>query len=165
MTANAYRRLDATYDINAWATPQWLFDELNAKFHFDLDVCADDYNHKCELYFSKEQNGLLQAWRGYRCWNNPPYDEVDQWLAKAWLEASENGVFSCNLVKADTSTAWFHRWYKVVEDRPEIARIRFLKRIQFVPPPGYVPPINPKTGKPKGSGSPNMGHCLFLFNS
>ena len=40
-----------------WATPQDLFDELNNEFHFDIDVCADESNHKCDKYYSKEQDG------------------------------------------------------------------------------------------------------------
>ncbi len=47
-----------------WATPQKFFDELNSEFHFDLDPCADETNHKTEKYFTKEQNGLLQDWGG-----------------------------------------------------------------------------------------------------
>ena len=35
-----------------WATPQDLFDELNAEFAFTLDVCAEEYNAKCERYFT-----------------------------------------------------------------------------------------------------------------
>ena len=40
-----------------WATPQDLFDSLDAEFHFDLDPCADDENHKCEKYFSGRRAG------------------------------------------------------------------------------------------------------------
>ena len=47
-----------------WATPQWLFDELDAEFHFDLDPCATDENHKCEVYFTKETDGLQKNWGG-----------------------------------------------------------------------------------------------------
>ena len=47
-----------------WSTPQDVFDELNAEFHFDLDPCATDENHKCENYFTKEQDGLKQNWGG-----------------------------------------------------------------------------------------------------
>ena len=41
-----------------WETPQDFFDKLNAEFHFDLDVCADESNHKCDTYYTKEQDGL-----------------------------------------------------------------------------------------------------------
>lgn len=55
-----------------WATPQDLFDELNAEFHFEVDVCALPENAKCEKYFSPEHDGLKQHWNGV-CWCNPPY--------------------------------------------------------------------------------------------
>lgn len=47
-----------------WATPQELFDSLNSEFNFDLDVCANASNHKCEDYFTIEDNGLVQNWGG-----------------------------------------------------------------------------------------------------
>lgn len=47
-----------------WATPDDLFKELDKEFNFNLDPCADEYNHKCDKYFTKEQNGLLQSWGG-----------------------------------------------------------------------------------------------------
>ena len=58
--------LDVMYSskTDQWATPQDFFDGLNAEFGFDLDPCADDQNHKCERYFTREQNGLLQDWGG-----------------------------------------------------------------------------------------------------
>ena len=49
-----------------WSTPQEFFDKLNNEFGFTLDPCADDNNHKCEKYFTKEQDGLSQHWGGRR---------------------------------------------------------------------------------------------------
>ena len=43
-----------------WETPQALFEKLDNEFHFDLDPAADDKNHKCTRYFTKQQDGLLQ---------------------------------------------------------------------------------------------------------
>ena len=37
-----------------WETPQDFFDQLDKEFHFTLDPCADETNHKCEKYFTKE---------------------------------------------------------------------------------------------------------------
>lgn len=31
---------------------------------FNLDPCADEQNHKCEKYFTKEDNGLSKDWGG-----------------------------------------------------------------------------------------------------
>ena len=50
-----------------WATPKDFFDQLNKEFHFDLDPCADNSNHKCQKYFTREDNGLLQDWGGASC--------------------------------------------------------------------------------------------------
>lgn len=61
--------LDVMYSskTDQWATPLDFFQEINAEFGFDLDPCADEENHKCERYFTKEQNGLLQDWGGAGC--------------------------------------------------------------------------------------------------
>lgn len=47
-----------------YATPQNLFDELDNEFHFDLDPCSTDENHKCPVWFTKETNGLQKSWGG-----------------------------------------------------------------------------------------------------
>ena len=47
-----------------WATPQNLFDSLNNEFNFDLDACATEMNHKCDEYFTQEEDGLKQNWGG-----------------------------------------------------------------------------------------------------
>lgn len=67
-----------------WATPIELFDSLNKEFHFTLDVCADEKNHKCARYFNKAQNGLNQDWGTETCWMNPPYGRtIGKWMDKA----------------------------------------------------------------------------------
>lgn len=74
-----------------WATPEYLFKELDREFHFTLDVCADETNHKCERYFSKEIDGLSQPWDGV-CWMNPPYGrEIGKWVEKAKISAWGGG--------------------------------------------------------------------------
>ena len=49
---------------NNWSTPQLFFDRLNSVFHFTLDPCADDTNHKCDLYYTEQDNGLTKNWGG-----------------------------------------------------------------------------------------------------
>lgn len=49
---------------DSWATPADFFRELDEEFHFNLDPCADEYNHKCDRYFTVKENGLLQDWGG-----------------------------------------------------------------------------------------------------
>lgn len=45
-----------------WATPQDFFDNLDAEFHFGLDVCASDENAKCQSYYTVQKDGLSQPW-------------------------------------------------------------------------------------------------------
>jgi site-specific DNA-methyltransferase (adenine-specific) len=59
-------KFDALFSSKSdeWATPADLFAELDKEFCFDLDPCATHENHKCEKYFTKEQNGLSLSWGG-----------------------------------------------------------------------------------------------------
>lgn len=51
-----------TSNTPEWGTPQWLFDELDAEFHFNLDPCCTHENAKCAKHFTKEEDGLNQEW-------------------------------------------------------------------------------------------------------
>ncbi len=115
-------------NTDQWSTPQWFFDELNSEFHFTLDPCADEFNHKCERYFTKEQDGLIQSWEGEIVFCNPPYGrEIGNWVQKCFTEVHDGGcVCAVMLIPARTDTQWFHKYiYRKAE-------IRFLKgRLKF----------------------------------
>lgn len=112
-----------------WATPQELFDQLNNEFHFTIDVCASDWNAKCNKYFSEKDDALLQSWTGV-CWMNPPYGKVlKNWMKKAY-ESSILGATVVCLVPAATDTDWWH-------DFAVKGNIRFLRgRPRFITPEG-----------------------------
>ena len=55
-----------SHKSDEWETPQKIFDELNEEFHFNLDPCATDDNHKCDVYYTKKDDGLVQNWGGLR---------------------------------------------------------------------------------------------------
>lgn len=61
------RELMFSSATDRWSTPQDFFNLLNDEFDFDLDPCADDSNHKCEKYFTEEQDGLSEKWGGIKC--------------------------------------------------------------------------------------------------
>lgn len=50
-----------------WSTPEEVYETLNKEFHFTLDPCATDENHKCLKYYTKEQDGLSISWGGIQC--------------------------------------------------------------------------------------------------
>lgn len=107
-----------------WSTPQDTFDVLNKEFNFTLDVCATQDNTKCDKFYSPEQDGLSQEWRGV-CWMNPPYGrQIKFWMAKAYTSSLEGATVVC-LVPARTDTAWWH-------DYATKGEIRFLRgRLKF----------------------------------
>jgi len=63
----------------------------------------------CELYFTKEDNGLEQDWVG-NVFMNPPYGRVvTEWVKKAYNEVmNENADVVVCLLPARTDTRWFH---------------------------------------------------------
>ncbi len=56
-----------TSSTDEWATPQKVFDELNDEFGFTLDPCASVYNHKTDVYYDMEADGLAKDWGGKLC--------------------------------------------------------------------------------------------------
>ena len=111
-----------------WATPQGFFDKLNEEFAFTLDPCADEFNHKCALYFTKEQDGLKQDWGGHTVFCNPPYGnkETGLWTKKCYEEAQKPNTTVVLLIPARTDRLSFHEFIYGK------AEIRFIKgRLKF----------------------------------
>ena len=120
-----------------WATPQPTFDALHAEFGFELDVCALPENAKCARYYTPEQDGLAQPWRG-KCWMNPPYGRViGKWVRKAYEAAQEGATVVC-LLPARTDTAWFHDYCKKGEIRFLRGRLKFGGSKNSAPFPSMV---------------------------
>src|SRR3990167_6432250 len=108
-----------------WSTPQDLFDELNKEFHFNLDVCASDWNAKCKKYFTEKENGLVRDWKNNICWMNPPYGkDLAMWMNKAYRSAYKGATVVC-LVPAATDTSWWHSYAMNGEIRYLRGRPRF----------------------------------------
>lgn len=112
-------------NTDEWATPQDLFDTLDATFHFTLDPCATPENAKCAKFYTKEQDGLKQDWGGEVIWCNPPYGrEIGEWIQKC---AEHRGV-AVMLIPARTDTRW---WHSYIDKNPD-AHIYFIKgRLKF----------------------------------
>lgn len=129
-----------------WATPQDFFDRLNAEFNFDVDVCATPENAKCDVYFTKEQDGLVQSWGGLTCWCNPPYGrEVSKWVQKAYTSSRGEGSTVVMLLPARTDTKWFHEYiYNKSEIRFIKGRLKFGDSENSAPFPSMVVIFRPQ---------------------
>ena len=105
-----------------WETPQEFFDNLNAIYHFETDVCALPENAKCKQFYTPEMDGLKQEWYG-RCWCNPPYGrQIYKWVKKG----AESKALVVMLLPARTDTKWFHDYCLLY------GRIKFIKgRLRF----------------------------------
>lgn len=111
-----------------WETPQDFFNKYNSIYHFTTDVCAIAKNAKCNHFFTPEQNGLIQEWKGV-CWMNPPYGRNDSyiWVRKAY-EESKKGCIVVALLPVRTDTKWYHEF---INNKPDV-KVEFIKgRLKF----------------------------------
>ena len=117
-------------DRDDWATPLSLFLALDSLYGpFTLDPCADSLNHKCERYFDKEQDGLLQSWANENVFCNPPYGrQIGKWVEKCYNESKYNGARCVMLIPARTDTKWFHEF---ILGRLNVEHIFLKGRIKF----------------------------------
>lgn len=115
-----------------WATPQALFDKIDAEFQFTLDACALPTNAKCARYFTPEQDALTQSWTTEHgtydesVWLNPPYGRgIDRWMQKA-LATSQSGVRVVALIPNRSNAPWWHDYVMRARE------IRFIaKKVPF----------------------------------
>lgn len=130
-----------------WATPQAFFDNLNKEFGFTLDPCADDSNHKCQRYFTKEQDGLKQNWEQDIVFCNPPYGrDIKDWVKKAY-ESAIGGAKVVMLIPARTDTSYFHNYiYGRAEIRFIRGRLKFGDSKNSAPFPSMIVIFNPPLG-------------------
>ena len=49
-----------------WATPEWLFRQLDREFDFTVDAAASDELHWHERYWTKDDSALRHDWAGAR---------------------------------------------------------------------------------------------------
>lgn len=121
-----------------WATPQELFDKLNAEFNFSLDVCATAENRKCNAFFSKDQNALTKEWAGV-CWMNPPYGrKIGEWVKKAFNTSVAGGGTIVCLLPARTDTRWWHNYCIRGEVRFIRGRLKFGEQKNSAPFPSAI---------------------------
>jgi len=100
-----------------WATPEYLYKELDSEFHFDYDPCP-----------LNGRGGLEGDW-GERNYINPPYSrQLKEAFVKKAIEQSKKGKLCIMLLPVSTSTKLFHEHIK-----PNAKEIRFVKgRIKFL---------------------------------
>lgn len=109
-----------------WETPKDVFERLNEEFGFNLDPCATMENRKCDMYYTKKDDGLTKNWGGYTVFCNPPYSQIAKWVEKCYREGCKDKTTVVMLIPSRTDTRYFHDY---ILNRAEI---RFIKgRLKF----------------------------------
>lgn len=100
---------------NEWYTPPDIIERARrAMGAIDCDPASSQFankNVKANVYYTVENNGLTQKWKG-RVWMNPPYSNP---LCSQFCETLTNKVIekeieqACVLVNNATETGWFQR--------------------------------------------------------
>ena len=98
----------ASYDKDAWCTPRYIFRAANMRWSFDADAAATVHNSLCRIFF---RDGLNTDWHKFAkwVWCNPPYSQVEKWIAKALLE-SYMGCGSVLLIPTHNGTLWWSEY-------------------------------------------------------
>lgn len=98
-----------------YQTPKALLDAVKKRLHiteFAMDLAADADNTVAEAYYSEADDSLTQPWAlwgGEWSWCNPPYADIEPWVAKATNE-SLNGAQTVMLVPASVGANWWRTW-------------------------------------------------------
>lgn len=120
-----------TSNSNEWYTPKELYDEIEQRLQikFTLDPCATKESAKCDLYYTKKEDGLSKDWGGHNVFINPPYsrDLQPKFIRKAYEESLKTKTVCVLLIPARTDTKI---WHEVIF--PYSRMIYFVKgRIKF----------------------------------
>lgn len=137
---------------NSWGTDPVIFKAMDREFRFDLDAAANNDNHKCDRYLTKDDDALSINWSVYdssieTVWINPPYGRgmIQKYMQKC-IEQKAKGITSVLLVPATLDAQWL--------PISEISEIRIITggRLSF---------YHPVTGK-KVAGN-TKGSMIVIF--
>lgn len=134
-----------------WQTPDWLFQELNKEFNFDIDLCATKENSKCNhfcwdflhsLTGSVDSNCVgtlyddIEHMPVKTAFCNPPYSNPKPFIEKAW-EYSQwckivcllpNTIKTCkymDILDENNGLTTFRKWKPGLEIRDLTRRTAF----------------------------------------
>lgn len=133
------------------------FAEMERRFGgFTLDVAASPKNAKCERFFTLQDDGLAQSWKGERVWCNPPYSNIGAWVGKAWLENHHAELIVMLLPANRTEQRWWQDFVEPYRDKGSLT-VEFLRgRMRFVKPgQEHIGP----------NERPPFGCCLLIWDN
>lgn len=121
-----------------WSTPSDVYSALNEEFRFNYDPCPI----KGKLNWS--DCGIHKSWSGKTCFVNPPYSEVNTWVAKGFGSARDEGATVVMLLPSRTDTRWFHEYCTQGEIRFIKGRLKFGNSKNSAPFPSMIVIFKPQ---------------------
>lgn len=91
-----------------YRTPRLLGRNLIEEFGCNHDAAADESNHLCPTYWSRENSALERRWHPLvRPWDNPPFGIAEQFAGKHEEHKAAGGVSV--LLVIDRCTKWLQK--------------------------------------------------------
>lgn len=118
-------------------TPNYIFEQLDRIFNFEVDVAATADNKKCVNYYGNALDGNC-IWTG-RCFCNPPFSKKAEFIRKADEQVNEGNCHICVMILPlncmDTKV-----WHEVIENKYHYevlkGRIAFIDSLTKLPRKG-----------------------------
>lgn len=146
-------RRGARPEVDERQTSPEVFDPLNERFWFTIDVAALPRNAKCKRFWTPDDDALAQSWAGERVWCNPPYSEIEPWVEKAHAEVDAELIVM--LLPANrTEQGW---WQRQIEQQRRAGAID----VEFLP--GRLRFIAFDAHEIKPNERPPFGCCLVIW--
>ena len=138
----------STGKSDEWYTPPEIFDALGLKF--DLDPCSPGSDHwvPAKNIYTVNDDGLSSPWNGL-VFMNPPFGGRNGHIP--WLEKFINHGNGVAIVRAYTSSGWWHQYIPMVDS------VLFPKgKTKFIRPNGSI-------GSSPGHGVALCGRYRHLY--
>lgn len=143
-------------------TPRALIADLHRFNQFTVDAASNPKSPAARVigrFWTKEDDGLEESWRGERVFVNPPFDACEEWVEKASREFAAGCELIVMLLPAvRTEQSFWQDWIEPFRDQPgSPIRTKFLRgRTSF----GY-----PNDPEGEHSGSPEFGCVLVTWDA
>ncbi len=126
---NSHRVQTATGNNNR-ATPQFIYDWLDAMMGFTVDVCADASNFKHPKYYDEKDNGLAQSWADETYFKNPPYArQLPDWMRKGRDSCMYQRAMGCAVIPARVGSEWWKHYVKQLDGKAgKLRDVRVMPR-------------------------------------
>ncbi len=137
-----------------WETPDWLFDELDREFNFDIDLCATANNKKvggyCVNYLVTDIAYIItdKRYKIGSAFMNPPYSNPKPFIEKAWEDSRyclivcllPNTIKTCKYMDGldeNNGLTSFRKWRQGLEIRDLSRRTKFAHPEKVASSPSF----------------------------